>query len=133
MSLSANRRLILRHLAIISAAFVVALLLCGRSPAATPGVSPFWAAVAQCETGSTWNWGAPGAPNAGGTYQGGPGFYYGTWTTWAKALGLAARYPHAYNAPPAVQARVAHYGYTVKDGYWGCIAQHAYIRALPGA
>lgn len=92
----------------------------------TPGVSPFWAAVQRCEEPAT------GWTTRGSHYEGGVGFYVGTWRLWAGELGLVKRYPHAWMAPPAVQARVAHFGY-VRGGYWGCIHDHASIRALPGA
>lgn len=88
------------------------------------GVSAFWYRVAVCETGSggvpRWNWGAEHRPGEGSTYEGGLGFYWATYRTWAAHLGLLTRYPHAYDAPPAVQARVAAYGLSV-GGWWGSL------------
>lgn len=84
------------------------------------GVPAFWQRVAICETGGRWDWGAQHRPGEGHTYEGGVGFYWATWRLWAGHLGLLQRYPHAYMAPPAVQARVAAYGLSV-GGYWGCL------------
>jgi Iap family predicted aminopeptidase len=56
----------------------------------------------------------------GPTYEGGVGFYVGTWRWWAGELGLFRRYPHAYMAPARVQMTVAEYGLTRHRGYWGC-------------
>lgn len=119
----------------IALAFILSALVLAsvaRPSGDTRGVTPFWAAVAQCETGSTWNWGAPGAKNAGGSYQGGVGFYASTWTAWATELRLVKRWPHAYMAPPAVQVRVASYGLRVHRGSWGCLHAHPEIYRLPG-
>lgn len=80
----------------------------------TPQQIRFWTAVARCETGGNWRMTGP-------TYEGGVGFYVGTWRWWASELGLLRRYPHANQAPARVQMRVAQYGYTAHDGYWGCI------------
>jgi hypothetical protein len=87
-----------------------------------PGTVRFWTAVANCETGGRWDWGAERRPGEGPVYEGGPGFYWATWQAWARELGLLARYPHAYEAPRLVQIRVADYGRRVHDGYWGAIA-----------
>jgi len=80
----------------------------------------FWDRVAACETGGRWDWGARNRPAEGHTYEGGVGFYHGTWDTWAGAVRLLNRYPHAYQAPRLVQIAVAEYGYSV-GGYWGCL------------
>jgi hypothetical protein len=81
---------------------------------------PDWYAVARCETGGRWDWGAKRRPAEGHTYEGGVGFYWGTWRKWAGELGLLGRYPHAYLAPARVQIRVAQYGWE-RGGYWGCL------------
>jgi hypothetical protein len=81
-------------------------------------VPAFWRALAQCETGGRWDWGARHRPGEGHTFEGGLGFYYGTWTTWREQLGIA--YVHAWQAPPAVQVRVAAWG-LAHGGYWGCL------------
>lgn len=94
-------------------------------------VPPFWAALAQCETSSRWDWGAFHRPGEGHLYEGGLGFATSTWRLWAGAVGVLRRYPHAYVAPPLVQVKVGRYG-LAQHGYWGCLAQHAWIWALPG-
>lgn len=101
----------------------IGLLVCcpvGRAAGRPVGVSPFWERVAICETGGLWNWGEYHRHLEGHTYEGGVGFYYGTWLLWAGKLGLAARYPHAWMASPAIQARVAAYG-LAHGGYWGSL------------
>lgn len=80
----------------------------------------FWDRVAACETGGRWDWGSRHRPAEGTTYEGGVGFYHGTWVAWAGAVRLLARYPHAYQAPRLVQIAVAQYGYAHR-GYWGCL------------
>lgn len=102
---------------------LIVAALCGtdRSDAKLPPDRvAFWARVAQCETGSRWDWGAQRRPREGSTYEGGLGFYWATWQAWARSLGVLAQYPHAYQAPPRVQMVVAEYGYR-RGGYWGCI------------
>jgi hypothetical protein len=109
-----------------------ALFVSTRSPAALqPDPVRFWTAVGSCETGHIglpddgpprWDWGARRRPREGRVYEGGVGFYWATWAAWARELGLLARYPHAYLAPPRVQIRVAEYGRRVHGGYWGCLA-----------
>jgi len=42
------------------------------------------------------------------------------WQTWAERLGILARFPHAYDAPPLVQMQVAQYGVTTDHTAWGC-------------
>lgn len=95
-----------------------------RPRVSVPRVSAFWYRVAVCETGylgkPRWNWGAEHRPSEGHRYEGGLGFAATTWTDWARHLGLLGRYPHAYMAPPVVQARVAAYGLSV-GGYWGSL------------
>lgn len=89
----------------------------------------FWIRVGTCETGHIgapgdgkprWDWGAHHRHLEGKTYEGFAGFYWGTWRLWAGQLGLLARYPHAYVAPPTVQIVVAQYGLE-HGGYWGCL------------
>lgn len=93
---------------------------------------PFWQALAVCETGARWDWGAHHRPGEGSLYAGGLGFASTTWTAWATKLGLARRYPHAYDAPPMVQVRVGRYGLSI-GGYWGCLhGSNAWILSLPG-
>lgn len=87
-----------------------------------------WERVAQCETGGVlgyplWDWGKYRHRSSleGSKYEGGVGFYWGTWDWWAGELGLIKKYPHAYDAPKLVQIRVADYGLRVHNGYWGCL------------
>lgn len=97
----------------------------------SPGQVRFWDRVATCETGHIgeagdgrprWDWGARRRHLEGSMYEGGVGFYWVTWRTWARELGLLRRFPHAYMAPRLVQVRVAEYGFVVHGGYWGCVA-----------
>jgi hypothetical protein len=108
---------------------VAAAALLGLAPAApaarTSGVSVFWQRLAQCETQGRWNWGkyagtARRRYAEGRTFEGGLGFYAGTWREWAKAVHVLGRYPHAWMAPPAIQVEVAAYGLR-RGGYWGCL------------
>ena len=91
-----------------------------------PGVAPLWQRDAACETGSAWDWGHPRAPgepwrhNEGSKYEGGIGFAPSTWRWWAREVGVLGRYPHAYLAPPWVQAEVAQWGLD-HVGRWGCL------------
>lgn len=80
----------------------------------SPGVVAFWTRVQHCEEPVT------GWQTRGSTYEGGVGFYVGTWASWARQLGVYARYPHAWMAPAWVQIAVAEYGYR-HGGYWGCL------------
>jgi Transglycosylase-like domain len=100
---------------------VVALLVIARAATAklTPERLAFWDRVARCETGGNWQM-------RGSTYSGGLGFYNGTWSWWARELGVVSRYPTANLAPRLVQIRVAEYGYRVHRGYWGCISNQRY-------
>lgn len=82
----------------------------------------FWDRVARCETGGNWRM---GATYRHPIYEGGVGFAVTTWRWWSSELGLARRYPHAFQAPRLVQIRVSDYGYRVYHGYWGCIASGA--------
>lgn len=93
------------------------------------GVPPFWNALAQCETGGRWDWGKRHRPSEGHTYEGGLGFYWATWRTWARGAGVNVS--HAYNATPAQQVRVGRYGLR-RGGYWGCLHSHPEIYDLPG-
>jgi hypothetical protein len=81
-------------------------------------MSEFWRSLAQCETGGRWNWGAQHRAGEGHRFEGGLGIYSGTWTVWRQQVGVS--YVHAYQAPPAVQVRVAAWG-LAHGGYWGCL------------
>lgn len=87
----------------------------------TPAQVQFWQRIAHCETGSRWDWGAHRRPGEGPVYEGGVGFYRGSWRWWAGELGLLRRWPHAYMAPARVQMAVAQYGLERYRGYWGCL------------
>jgi hypothetical protein len=102
---------------------VLCLGLLVDAGAAQTGVPAFWRNLAQCETGGRWDWGKyAGTPSQrpaeGFTYEGGLGFYAGTWDTWRIEVNV--RYDHAWQAPPAVQVRVARWG-LAHGGYWGCL------------
>jgi hypothetical protein len=110
------------HLRVAASALTLLFL---HAPARVP---MFWERLATCETGHIgaagdgrprWDWGAHHRHLEGTTFEGGVGFYSGTWSLWAGELGLLRLYPHAYLAPPAVQVRVAEYGFA-HGGYWGC-------------
>lgn len=73
-----------------------------------------WDRLAQCETGGNWSWGAQyGTP----TFEGGIGFYHGTWVTYKPA-----GYPlHAYDATRVQQINVGRRVLAdVGPGAWGC-------------
>jgi resuscitation-promoting factor RpfA len=94
--------------------YLVALAFAVKAAAKLPvDRLAFWDRIAQCETGGNWRMHGP-------VYSGGVGFYNGTWSWWARELGLARRYPFADWAPRLVQIRVAEYGYTRHNGFWGC-------------
>jgi hypothetical protein len=100
--------------ALVGLYFVAAdLARASSSPTLAPSTIAYWDRVARCETGGQWR-------GLGRTYQGGLGFYWATWDSWAGELGLEARYPDAGDAPRLVQIRVADYGRRVHRGYWGC-------------
>jgi len=103
---------------LIAAAATAGVLATPTSASASVTIPKFWRALAQCETGGRWNWGEFRRPNEGPTYQGGLGFYSGTWSEWRRALGV--RYRYAWQAPPTVQVRVAAWG-LAHGGYWGCL------------
>ncbi|CAB4695113.1 MAG: hypothetical protein F2663_04810 [Actinobacteria bacterium] len=116
-----GRKGVLRSLIVILVCFA---LLAGNA-AASEKVPHFWKRVAHCETGGKWNWGQFAHSNhrrqlEGTSYEGGLGFYVGTWRTWARAVHVLTRYPHAYMAPPVIQVKVARYG-LARGGYWGSI------------
>lgn len=103
--------------ALIALVVVVSLVLVAAASARTltPQQVKYWTAIAACETGGNW-------AMSGSTYEGGVGFYVGTWRWWASELGLLGRYPHAYMAPRLVQMQVAQMGLERHNGYWGCAA-----------
>lgn len=85
----------------------------------------FWYRDAVCETGHDppyWDYGKPGSGHGGPRYEGGIGFAPSTWRWWAREVGVLGRYPHAYDAPGWVQARVAQWGLD-HVGKWGCVWQ----------
>jgi hypothetical protein len=90
----------------------------------TPQIIRYWTAVGSCETGAggppKWDWGSKHRPGEGTLFEGGLGFSTTVWQNWARELGLLERYPHAFDAPPLVQMRVAQYGLTVHHAHWGC-------------
>lgn len=124
----------------------VALLItaAARGANARPaGITPFWWADGTCETGHIgapgdgaprFDWGKHHRPLEGSKYEGFTGFAVTTWRAWAGDLGLLKRYPHAYDAPPLVQQRVASWAFH-RWGGWGCLlgSTGAAIRSLPGA
>jgi hypothetical protein len=100
---------------LIAAAAAAALALAAPASAR---VSPFWRALAKCETGGRWDWGARHRPGEGHVFEGGLGFYASTWRIWSEQLGI--RYRHAWQAPPPVQVLVASWG-LAHGGNWGCL------------
>ena len=98
----------------------MASALAALAPAlpARAAIPAFWQELAHCETGGHWDWGARHRPGEGPLFEGGLGFYAGTWTTWRTELGVS--YRHAWQAPPAVQVLVANWG-LAHGGYWGCL------------
>jgi Transglycosylase-like domain len=97
----------------------------GTSQTLAPQTIRYWTAIGSCETGGggppKWDWGSRHRPGEGAAFEGGLGFSTATWQLWAGTLGLLDLYPHAYDAPPLVQIRVAEYGLTEQNGYWGCM------------
>lgn len=91
---------------------------------------PFWAAVAQCETGSRWDWGKQHRRGEGHLYEGALGFAASSWSYYAPRAGVHKA--HAYLASPMEQVRVGRY-LLARGGYWGCLhGSHAWILSLPG-
>lgn len=82
-------------------------------PVAPAAGDPNWWLVARCEEAGDWD-------TRGPEYSGGLGFFNATWSLWAARLGLERRFPNAADAPPAVQIRVAEYGWR-HGGYWGSL------------
>ena len=90
-------------------------------PASAPAVPDEWQALADCESGdwledgshtpgsARWDWAKPGTPVPFGTtiHHGGLQFLPSTWEWVAGDLGILGTYPHAYDAPPAVQVQAA--------------------------
>jgi hypothetical protein len=69
-----------------------------------------WERIAICETGGDWQWNS-------GTYQGGVGFFYGTWDQYR----LPGYPSEAYWASKYQQMRVAEEVYDAHGIYaWGC-------------
>lgn len=82
-----------------------------------------WRSLAACESGNwhdggttfepgsaRWTWGHPDHPVppwGDRTFHGGLQHHPDTWRWIADDLGLLQQYPHAYDAPPAIQVRVA--------------------------
>lgn len=110
-----------------------ALLVCAWAPAAalgagakplSPALVRSWTAVGSCETGAggppKWDWGSKHRPGEGSLYEGGLGISAAMWLQWAGELALLKRYPHAYDAPPLVQIRVAEYGVDSRGARWAC-------------
>lgn len=133
-------RVIFAALAAALLAIVLVVMLISVAPAASGtlsssnsprfGITPFWWDVGTCETGHIgepgdgaprFDWGARRRHLEGSRFEGFVGFAASTWRLWAGELGLLGRYPHAYEAPPLVQQRVARYGLSV-GGYWGCLS-----------
>jgi hypothetical protein len=119
---SRRRRRYRRRRLIAVLALVLVILAAASVSRAAAGLPrstiAYWDRVARCEQpdgagGARWN-------HPGPRYQGGLGFYWGTWDWWARELGLLRRYPDAGDAPRLVQIRVADYGRRVHRGYWGC-------------
>ena len=92
------------------------------APADDGGIEAHWLELARCESGNwidggrafegpiRWDWGAPGMelpPWGTSIHHGGLQFAPSTWEWVADDLGLLGQYPHAYDAPPAVQVQVA--------------------------
>ncbi len=106
-----------------------AALACASTAQSARAISPqdvrFWMGIARCETGAggepKWDWGSKHRAGEGSVYEGGLGFSTTVWRLWAGELGLITLYPHAYEAPPLVQIRVADYGWRAHNGYWGCM------------
>jgi len=92
-------------------------------PRTATHIPHFWQSVAQCETGSRWDWGkyadtSARRPGEGTTFEGGLGFYASTWTLWRTQIHIG--YSHAWEAPAIVQVKVAAWGLE-HGGYWGCL------------
>jgi hypothetical protein len=118
-----HRRLALQAAAIVGLASAAAAHAGGLQPLSAKTVE-HWTAVAACETGSggppKWDWGSKHRPGEGTIFEGGVGFSALMWKVWAGELGLLARYPHAFDAPPRIQMEVAQYGVTAHHAVWGC-------------
>ncbi len=110
--------------ALIAVLATAASARAGGSTPLSPQTIRYWTAIASCETGGggppKWDWGSKHRPGEGTVFEGGLGFAATVWQSWATELGLAKLYPHAYNAPPLVQMRVAEYGVKMHGARWGC-------------
>jgi hypothetical protein len=90
-------------------------------------VPAFWRSLAQCETGGRWDWGARHRPGEGPRFEGGLGFYAGTWALWRERVGIS--FEPAYQAPPELQVVVAAWG-LAHGGNWGCL-RHVPTSSFP--
>jgi hypothetical protein len=110
--------------AILAWAVAAGIANAGASQPLSSQTIRYWTAVATCETGSggspKWDWGSKRRPGEGTAFEGGLGFSTLVWQLWAGELGLLSQYPHAYDAPPLVQMRVAEYGAKTHHAQWGC-------------
>lgn len=110
----------------------IAVLFSGTHISLPQSTIAYWKKIGACETGhiglpsdgpARWDWGSKNRRSEGRTYQGGVGFYHGTWDWWAKELKIHSRYPEAYKAPMLIQIMVADYGWKKHRGYWGCMSK----------
>ena len=114
----------LRYLAAVATLGLCAGAHAATAPTLTPQLVRHWTAVGSCETGSggppKWDWGSKHRPGEGALFEGGLGISALMWKLWAGQLGLLVQYPHAYDAPPLVQMRVAQFGVQTSNAKWGC-------------
>lgn len=118
----------MRALAVVGCVIAIAAALApnGKARLADDTIR-HWIAVGRCEQpgpgafGVRWD-------HPGPTYQGGLGFYWGTWRWWASELrpggvSVYERFPNAGLAPWRVQVWVAQHGWERYRGSWGCHAR----------
>jgi hypothetical protein len=124
VGLRRHRILALTAIALTGFASIAGAAQAAQTEPLTPQLVRYWTAVAACETGSggppKWDWGSKHRPGEGTLYEGGLDISTQMWTLWAGKLGLLARYPFAFDAPPLVQMQVAQYGVTASHAVWGC-------------
>ena len=118
--LPVRRRLAIATLAILSTGFFAA---CGPMTPPGPGYPPdraeYWRQIGACEQPGN-GWGGVAWDHPGPTYQGGLGFWYGTWDSY-KPDGYPA---DAGQASPEQQMIVADIVYdAVGARAWGCSAR----------